>query len=194
MINGIKYIESNESGYAALRTIKDPKIQRKIIDIFNSIDKTLSFKGSNDNEMWKKIDYFLALGLYYFEFKDKFNELSEKSIEVLLLGEMYTINESNKSFISLFSNEELLSEIYNQGKNSNNLLLFVYSDYFFMIHEHFRKNPFDLNDKELCDCFIKEMILKINTKTLHNGVENMVEYWKSHEDIRKIVLGGGLSK
>ena len=193
MIDGVKHIEANESGYAALRTIKDPRIQRKVIDIFNSIDKKLSFKGSNDNEMWKKIDYFLTLGLYSFEFKDKFNELSEDAIETLLLGEMSTINESNKAFINLFSNEELLREIYNQGQSSNELL-FVYNDYFFMMYEHFYKNPFDLNDKELCDNFIKEMISKIKTKTLHNGVENMIEYWESHEDIRKIVLEGGLSK
>ena len=193
MIKGIKYNESNESGYASLTLIKDKDTQDKMIKVINHIDRLLSFNGSQGDEMWKKIDYFLSLGVYYFLLKEKFNSLSENAIYTLIIGDCSSIIPQNKEMIALLSNEKLLDSIYKQNEN-NNFTLFEYNDSFFMIHEHFYKNPFDLGNKELCDKFINEMVTKVNEKTLNNGVMNMVEYWKFNEDIRETVLGGGISK
>lgn len=193
MINGIKYNETNESSYASLALIKDKDTQDKMIKIMNHIDRTLSFNGSRGDEMWKKIDYFLALGVYYFLLKEKFNNLSENAIYTLIMGDCSSITPKNKEMILLLSDEELLDSIYKQNESKNSTL-FDYINIFFMIHEHFDKNPFDLNNKDLCDKFIKEMTKKINEKTLNNDVMNMIEYWESNEEIRKTVLGGGISK
>lgn len=191
--NGTTYFESNEEGFSILCGINDTDDQKKIIDIFKLVDKELSCSSIHNDEMFKKIDYFLVLGRYYSLFRDCFDSLDAKEIFTLLMGEMSLINDSNKDFIRLFSNRELLDSIYKEsieGNSNDEVSLFLFNDYFFMMGEHYSKNPFDLNDKDLCDGFIKKMILKINSKTLHDGVMNMIEYWESNDEIRNIVLGG----
>lgn len=191
--NGIPYLSSNEDGFSLLCSVNDINDQKKIINIFKLVDRELSQSSIHNDEMWKKIDYFLVLGRYYHLLNGCFDNLSEQEIFVLLMGEMSFLNDSNKQFVRLFSNRDLLDTIYNQSQDNihtGDNSIFGYNDYFFMMEQHYDKKPFDLDDQDECDEFIRQMILKIKTKTLHEGVMNMVEYWESNDEIREIVLGG----
>jgi hypothetical protein len=194
MVNGTHYYDSNESGLGVLTSIDDSKLQKKIITVFGMLDKELSTSSIHNDEMWKKIDYFLVLGNYISTFGDKFSELDERELCTLLLGEISSINDSNKPFIRLYSNKALLDCISNHKSEREALgdySIMGLNDYFFMMDEHYEKAPFDLDDDNKCREFITRMIDLINSNSLHNGVMNMMEYWNSNDPIRETVLGGG---
>lgn len=181
IINGVKYYDSNKEGFNYLENIED-KDKSKIMKIMNLVDENFSFKGKKDNEMNKKINYLLSLGIFSNNYKEFFDKLSSSSIYTLLVGGFSSFNDYNIKYLDIFLDEKLLSLIYSKGE-----FFFDIQDMFFMINEHF--NKFE-NKDDIVD-FQNKMIERIITDTLHNGVMNMQEYWNSNEmdNVRNIVRG-----
>ena len=179
--NGIKYYDSNKEGFNYLSNIEE-KDKSKIIKVMNLVDEKFSFKGEKNNEMNKKINYLLSLGIFSNNYKGDFDKLSPSSIYTLLVGGFSSFNDYNTKYLNIFLNEKLLSLIY-----SNSEFFFDIQDMFFMIKEHFEK----LENKEDLAVFQNEMIERVVTDTLHDGVMNMQEYWNSEnmEYARNIVRG-----
>lgn len=191
--DNLKIYEDNANGLSSLAMVSDPKDQDKIIRVFKIFDNVLSYHSSKNNEMFKKINYLLSTGVLFHDYKEFIENLNATEIFTLVFGEYSKVNEYNKEFLPIFSNKQLLSTIITKNdeeEKSKNYTVFGVSDYFFMIKEHFKKNPFDINDLEKRNSFIQEMIERINNNTLHNGVNNMIEYWESDEikNIRRGVL------
>jgi hypothetical protein len=179
--NGIKYYDSNKEGFNYLSNIEE-KDKSKIIKVMNLVDEKFSFKGEKNNEMNKKINYLLSLGIFSNNYKGDFDKLSPSSIYTLLVGGFSSFNDYNTKYLNIFLNEKLLSLIYSKSE-----FFFDIQDMFFMIKEHFEK----LENKEDLAVFQNEMIERVVTDTLHDGVMNMQEYWNSEnmEYARNIVRG-----
>ena len=128
--------------------------------------------------MYKKINYLLVIGTIITEYKEIFEELKEEDLYILINGEFSNINESNKDLFQILSEKELLKAIREKTDNKS---LFGYSDIFFMIKEHYKKNPFFYKEEEKRKKFIEEMIDRINNNSLKDGVQSMLEYWNSEE-------------
>ena len=180
--NGIKYYDINKDGIKYLENIQDIKEKSKIIKIMNLIDENFSFKGKKDNEMNKKINYVLSLGIFSNKYKKYFDELTPNSIYTLIIGEFSSFNNYNIKYLNIYLDEKLLSLIYNKNE-----FWFDIQDNFFMINSHFDK----LENKTDIESFRNNMIDKLLTDTLHDGVMNMQEYWNSDsmENVRNVVRG-----
>ena len=179
--NGVKYYDSNKEGFNYLSKIED-KDKSKIIKVMNLVDEKFSFKGEKGNEMNKKINYLLSLGIFSNNYKRDFDKLSPSSIYTLIVGGFSSFNDYNTKYLNIFLDEKLLSLIY-----SNSEFFFEIQDMFFMIKEHFDKLE---KEQDLVN-FQNEMMKRIITDTLHDGVMNMQEYWNSEnmEYARNIVRG-----
>jgi len=180
--NGVKYYDLNEKGLESLESIEELKDKSKIIKVMNLVDNNFSFKGKKDNEMNKKINYLLSLGVFLNDYRGKFDELSANSIYTLIIGGFSSFNEENIPYLNVFSNEKLLSMIYNKNE-----FWFDIQDVFFMIKQHYDK----LENKDNLIKFRNDMSSKIETGNLHDGVMNMLEYWNSDEmeNVRNIIRG-----
>lgn len=181
MINDGKYHKEIEKGYSYLAGIKEKNTQDKIKVIFKLIDKELSYNGSKDNEMWKKINYLLSLGVFSYEYKEYFDNLKPNLIFILIYGE-YVLSDYDRPYISLIANKNLLQSIEEDNKKRNDKFsIFGLADYFFMIKQHYYKNKTLLQQKEAQEKFINDMIKKINNGTLGDGVMNINDYLNSSE-------------
>ena len=179
-----KKYEENEKGLEYLYNIQDELEQKKIIKVFKLIDSELSYNGSKDNEMFKKINYLLSTGVLFTNYNEYIKDLNPNELFALIYGEYSKVDKYNEPLLPLFTNKELLDTIinkYNEDLENNNVKVFGISDFFFMIKEYYLKNKFDINDEEKRKEFLDEMINRVKTDTLHDGVNNMLEYWNSEE-------------
>ena len=179
-----KVYEDNADGLSFLTMINDAKDQNKIIKVFRLIDSQLSYKGTEENEMYKKINYILSTGVLFHDYRELIENLDASELFVLVYGNYSKVDDNNKELLPVFANKELLDAIIQKNEDDiNNKIFNVFgiSDYFFMIEEQFKGEPFDPNDDKKREKFINEIINKIKTNTLHNNVRNMLEYWNSDE-------------
>jgi hypothetical protein len=179
----------DHQGFLFLLQEEREDVQNKLIKIFNIIDSELSYSGSKNNEMWKKLRYILPLGIYLKKYPQYFNELKTKELGTFILSNASLINNNSEDFIKLLSNQRLIEAIENDYKDKQQEV-FGMSDYFFMIEQHFKNKPFDVNDDKLRNEFIDLMIYKINTNSLHENVKNMIEYWNEIKDEVEMQLRG----
>lgn len=184
---GQKY--ANHQGFLFLLQEEREDVQNKLIKLFNIIDAELSYSGSKNNEMWKKLRFILPLGIYLNKYPQYFNELKTKELGTFILSNASLIDTNSDDFIKLLSNQRLIEAIENDYKGKKEVL-FGMSDYFFMIEQHFKNSPFDVNDDKLRNQFIDQMIYKINTNSLHDNVKNMIEYWNEIKDEVELQLRG----
>lgn len=179
LLSGINYYEENENGFLYLTEVENDKDKKKIISTFKLIDSELSYQGTKNNEMKKKINYLLSLGTFYHDYKYIFNSLSSENLFTLIYGCYSKIDKNNSFYLPIFSCSKLLDAVRKDNREKEKL--FGEKDYFFMIENHYKKEPFDINDINLRNNFINEIIEKINTNTLEIGVNNMIQYWESDE-------------
>ena len=192
-IDGVSYYEENDNGFIYLNMIKDEKAQKKIMKVLKRVDQELSENSVKNNEIKKKINYILVLGILSHDYQEIFEQLDSEELFALIYGYYSKVDESNIATIRLFSNKRLLDAIIRRNEEdekNKKSLLFGISDYFFMIEQHFNNAPFDINDDEQLTTFIDCMIEKLDNNTLHNGVRNMLEYWQSSgmEELKKGAL------
>ena len=180
---------ANHQGFLFLLQEEREEVQVKLIRLFKIIDSELSYSGSKDNEMWKKLRYILPLGVYLNKYRELFNELKTKELGTFILSNVSLINTDSDDFIRLLSNQRLIEAIENDYKGKKETI-FGMADYFFMIEQHFKNKPFDINDEKARNEFIDLMISKINNNSLHDGVKNMLEYWDEIKDEVAIHLRG----
>jgi hypothetical protein len=196
-----EYIKSNQSkiypdnanGLSFLTMITDLNEQQKVIKVFRLIDYELSYIGTKTNEMFKKINYLLSTGVLMHDYKNYVEKLNPQELFALIFGKYSRVNDSNKGLLPIFSSKELLNAIINKNEDdikNKRYNVFGISDFFFMIEEHYKRNPFDTTDEKSVNKFINEMINKINTNTLNENVKNMLEYWESDEmqEIRRSIF------
>ena len=179
-----KVYKDNLDGLSFLTMVNDLKDQSKIIKVFRLIDCELSYNGSKNNEMFKKINYLLSTGVLYHDYKEYFDNLDAAQIFVLIFGKYSKIDKDNKELLPIFSNKELLDTIIQKNEddiNNKEYNVFGISDYFFMIEEHYNGNPFDPKDDKQREKFINDMITRIKENKIHEKVRNMLEYWNSDE-------------
>ena len=188
MLSGINYYEENENGFLYLTEVENDKDKKKIIDIFQLIDSELSYQGAKSNEMKKKINYLLSIGIFEHNYKYIFDSLTSENLFTLIYGEYSKIDNNNLLYLPIFSNPVLLDTIRKDNREKEKL--FGEKDYFFMIENHYKNNPFDISDTKLRNQFTNEIIDKINTNRLEIGVNNMIQYWESDEmnDIKRGIM------
>ena len=180
---------ANHQGFLFLLQEEREDVQAKLIRLFKIIDSELSYSGSKGNEMWKKLRYILPLGVYLNKYPELFNELKTRELGTFILNNVSLINTDSDDFIRLLSNQRLIEAIENDYKGKKETV-FGMADYFFMIEQHFKHKPFDINDEKARNEFIDLMISKINNNSLHDDVKNMLEYWNEIKDEVAIHLRG----
>lgn len=145
----------NISGFNYLTTIKDDKTRKKVINALKKVDSDMD-DGPTHDETFKKISYFLKVGILYGKYYRYVEKLSTSSIATLATESSFSF-EDNKEYIELLSSEELLQMVRNTVDLTDK------NDIIPAIITHYEKNPFPLDDYEKLNKFRKDEMEKFKS-------------------------------
>ena len=174
----------NDQGLEFLAGIRDEESQEKIINIFYLIDNDLSYRGTNTNEMFKKINSLLSTGVLFHDYPGIARTLSAQELFVVISGFFSIRLDSDLQLIEVFTDRNLLKAIREKHKETKDTKVFGLKDFFFMIKAQYAKQlndaedmgKVDLTNEEYRRSFIDDMILRIKENRLNDGVPNMMQY------------------
>ena len=166
-------------GFDYLVSIRDKADQDKIMNTLRLVDKELNFSRKND-EMYKKLTFFLKVGILFGEYRRYMEDLSPLSISTLATESLISFrDEEAKRYIPVCANEELLSYVAKE---------FEYADVMNILYavcQHYDHNPFDVNDEKELKKFQKNEL-----KRLKANQEEFLSDAKSFQDLASEVAMG----
>lgn len=159
-------------GFDYLTSIRDRSDQDKIMNSLKLVDKELNFSKKN-NEMYKKLTFFLKVGILFGEYRRYMEELSPLSISTLVTESLISFRDDEaKSYIPICANEELLSYVANECEYAD------VTNILYAVCQHYDQNPFDINDEKKLKKFQKNEI-----KRLKANQEEFLSDAKTFEDL-----------
>lgn len=160
----------HERGLYYLVACKDKEMQKKIMATLKTVDRDLNFTGEKDG-MYRKLSYFLKVGIFFGEYTDNAKVLSPEAISTLLTGTYFAMDESDSKYITLFTNNDMLLYLRNNYTNPENVL--------FAMEQHYDNSPFDVTNEEETEIFrLNEMKkLKLNEKAFFTDVKSIYEMY-----------------
>lgn len=137
----------NLKGFEYLVSIRDKTLQSKVMRTLKFVDQELNYSRTSD-EMYKKIEFFLKVGILYGEYNKYMSNLTPLLISTLateLLIPFYS--EYAKNYIPVCASKEFLEHI------RKNCQYPEYEDALSAVCEHYDERPFDVEDKEKLKAF-----------------------------------------
>ena len=175
---------SNYKGFEYLAKMDDCKKKSKIMAVLRRIDVDLN-DAPRQNDMFKKLSYFLKVGILFGENYNDIEKLSANALATLVTESSFSF-ENEKKYISLLSDETLLLKIRNIADLTDKY------DMVFAIIQHYDANSFDIQDEEKLKAFRNSEIARFE--------KNREEYFSDvvrFDDLVNQVLynkGEGVSK
>jgi len=167
--------DSSREKEKKLEEIKDSERKDKIIGAFNVIDSALSSGHQKSDEMYKKLNSLLALGVLFSDFYPNIEGLSADDLAFLAYGGYSEFSDTSRAMISILSDKKLLKAV-RKGERASFDSLIGSLDTFYRIQQYYMINPFVAAlDEEARQAFVNSMIEKINNGSLTNGTTNYID-------------------
>lgn len=166
-------------GFDYLVSVWDKNDQKKIMDTLKLVDRELDFS-KKDNEMYKKLSFFLKVGILFGEYSKYMYDLSASSISTIVTESLISLDdEEAKKYVPVCANDELLSYVGKECEYSKQ------TDILYAICQHYDQNPFDIADEKALKRFQQNELkrLKTNQDEFFQGV-------KSFQDLASEVAMG----
>lgn len=157
------------NGFDYLASIKDEILQKKVMEALKFVDRELDFSKKN-NEMYKKLSYFLKVGILFGEYGEYISLLSPFSISTLVTESFISFSdEEAKKHIPVCANEELLTYVRKKCEYRE------ITDILFAVCQHYDQRPFDVRDSSLLEKFQQNELdrLKENKEDFFSGVKSV---------------------
>lgn len=172
----VNVYENNRQAFEYLCGFTDEDIKQKIISAFRVVDRERGILNSFKRNMEAMINSLLAIGVLFKEFPEIINGLNATDkVSLLSMGAYSCMDDLDRKLIRVYADNALLDSIGKKYTNTKRTEPFALGDLFFMIKEHYKKEEFDINDEGKLAAFIQDMIHRINTDTLHDGVDTILE-------------------
>ncbi len=146
----------NERGFRYLISFTDGKLQKKVMKTLKTIDSNMDGVVYQD-EMYRKLTYFLKVGIAFSEYEEYMADLSTEAISTLLTNTYFSMDDEARIFIPLFGNNHFLLFLRNSFSED------LREDIFFAMEQHYEKNPFDVSNPLLLDEFRKKEITRLTS-------------------------------
>lgn len=166
----------NQRGFDYFIAIKDEKLKKKIIKTLERVDKDLDTFPKQD-EMYRKLTFFLKVGILFGEYFEYMDKLSPEAISTLATDNHFSMEEEATKYVPLLSNNDFLLALRHEIKDGER------DEIMFGITQHYDKEPFDIKNEQKLNEFRNNELekLRIDKSTFMSDV-------MSFSDLAAVVL------
>lgn len=145
----------NERGLEYLTREYNIKKQKKIMRTLSCIDKDLT-EIPRQNEMYRKLSYFLKVGIIFKEFDEYLINLTPEAIATLITENTFSMNDNmTRKYIAILADNDFLMYLRNTYKKGE------LDEIMLAITGHYDKDPFDIYDSRMVKHFQRMARVKL---------------------------------
>lgn len=146
----------NERGFSYLVSIKDEKLRKKIMKTLATVDKDMDTFPKKD-EMYRKLTFFLKVGILFQEYPEYMKELTPEAISTLATDNHFSMEEEAKKYVPLLSGNDFLLALRKEYRDGER------DEIMFAITQHYDKDSFDVSEKEKVKEFQERELKRLRT-------------------------------